>query len=434
MTTPSQYAKNATSAVHQILRLSPGDFDADGTAKVIEKAIRNATREGETKARLQLKEARSAAEQRLTQLLTASPAVIYSFKATGDFAPTFVSDNLVQIFGYAPAEYLENSSFWRDRVHPEDLARVEDAITKFFKNGVHTLEYRFRRKDGSYCWVNDQQHLIRDDKGKPVEIVGSWSDVTARKSAEEEKDAAHAWLTQLLTSSPAVIYSYKAAGDFAPTFVSENIKDWLGFEPHEYLEDPDFWRNRVHPDELGAVEAESIQLFKKGAHTVEYRFRKKDESYCWVNDAQRLIRDDKGQPVEVVGSWCDISERKRAEDTAAATRQRAEHLLGRSPAVIYSFKATDDYAPTFISQNVKGLLGYDPEEYLDSPDFWRSRVHPKDSERMAGEYSRLFTEGHLSLEYRFKKKDGRCCWMGDELQLLGNLVGDPLEVREAWSG
>jgi hypothetical protein len=64
-----------------------------------------------------------------------------------------------------------------------------------------------------------------------------------------------------------VIYSYKATGDFAPTFVSENIKDWLGYEPHEYLEDPDFWRTRVHPDELAAVEAESIQLFKKGRHT-----------------------------------------------------------------------------------------------------------------------------------------------------------------------
>jgi two-component system cell cycle sensor histidine kinase/response regulator CckA len=119
-------------------------------------------------------------------LLSASPAVIYSFKATGDFAPTFVSDNIIDVFGYAPAEFLENASFWRDRVHPDDLARVEKAISTFFQNGVHAVEYRFRRKNGSYCWVNDAQHLIRGLDGKPMEIVGSWSDITARKTAEAQ--------------------------------------------------------------------------------------------------------------------------------------------------------------------------------------------------------------------------------------------------------
>jgi len=133
-------------------------------------------------------------------LLSSSPAVIYSFKATDDFAPTFVSDNINGLFGYAPAEYLENPSFWRDRVHPDELARVEDEISRFFQNGVHAVEYRFRRKDGSYCWVNDEQHLVRGGDGKPLEIVGSWSDITTRKDAEQAKAAAHARLSLLLTS------------------------------------------------------------------------------------------------------------------------------------------------------------------------------------------------------------------------------------------
>src|SRR5262249_30911722 len=306
-------------------------------------------------------------------------------RARGHYARTFVSDNSGAVFGYGPAEYLKDPLFWRERVHPDDLVRVEEAISSFFHNGTHAVEYRFRRKDGTYCWVNDEQHLIRGPDGKPMEIVGSWSDITARKAAEEAKAAAHARLSQLLTTSPAVIYSYRASGDFAPTFVSENIREWLGYEPNEYLENADFWRRCVHPDDFAAVEAESILLFKKGRHTVEYRFLKKDGTYCWVNDAQRLIRDEKGQPAEVVGSWSDISERKRAEEAATAARERVEHLLARSPAVIYSFRATGDYAPTFISQNVRELLGYEPEEYLDSPDFWRSRVHLKDSERILGE-------------------------------------------------
>src|SRR6476661_3995674 len=97
MTTPSEYATDAASTLHQILRTSPRGFDAEGAAAVIEQAIRNATHERESNARRQLTEVQSAAQERLARLLSASPAVIYSFKATGDYAPTFVSDNLIAV-------------------------------------------------------------------------------------------------------------------------------------------------------------------------------------------------------------------------------------------------------------------------------------------------------------------------------------------------
>src|SRR5215831_9863676 len=358
MHTPSDYARNAATALHQVLNIAPSHFDVDSASAVIEKVIKRATRERESRSRRQLSEVKAAAQEHLVRLLSSSPAVIYSFKASGDFAPTYVSDNIGTVFGYTPAEYLENPYFWRDRVHPDDLARVEEAIAKFFHNGVQSVEYRFRRRDGSYCWVNDAQRLVRGSDGKPLEIVGSWSDITDRKASEEANAALQARMAQLLTGSPAVIYSYRATGDFAPTFVSENIRGWLGYEPEEYLKDADFWRSRVHPDDLARVEAESVKLYKQGCNTVQYRFRKSDGDYCWVNDAQQLIRDKEGQPNEVIGSWSDVTARREAEEAAAAANDRVQHLLARSPAVIYAFEASGDYKPTFISQNIKELLGY----------------------------------------------------------------------------
>jgi len=47
----------------------------------------------------------------------------------GDYAPTFVSDSITRIFGYHPGEYLEDPNFWRERVHPDDLHRVEEEIS-----------------------------------------------------------------------------------------------------------------------------------------------------------------------------------------------------------------------------------------------------------------------------------------------------------------
>ena len=130
----------------------------------------------------------AAAATRLARLLDASPAVIYSFEAKGDFAPTFVSENIERLFGYAASEYLENPNFWRERVHPEICRASRARWRACSKQGKHVVEYRFRRKDGSYCWVNDDQHLMRDAKGAPSEIVGSWSDISARMAAEAAED------------------------------------------------------------------------------------------------------------------------------------------------------------------------------------------------------------------------------------------------------
>ena len=161
-----------------------------------------------------------------------------------------------------------------------------------------------------------------------------------------------------------MIYSYRATGDFAPTFVSENIRNWLGYEPEEYLQTPISGAAVCIPKTSQRPRLKSAKLFKHGRNTVEYRFLKKDGSYCWVNDAQQLIRDKEGQAIEVIGSWSDVTKRKQAEEAAAAASIRVQHLLARSPAVIYAFEAAGDYRPTFISQNIKELLGYEREEYL----------------------------------------------------------------------
>ena len=297
MITLRECADKAAAALVEMLRSAKDAIDNVAIADVIEQVLNPATSETEGGAQRRLVDLQVSMQARLTRLLDASPAVIYSFKAKEDFAPIFVSDNIGRLFGYAPLDYLDDGNFWREHVHPEDLPRVEGEIGDLFVNGKHALEYRFRRKDGSYCWVSDEQHLVRDEKGEPLEIVGSWSDIRARKEAEEAEDALQARLALLLETAPAVIYSFKAPGDYAPTFVSENIKRLLGYCPKKYLKNADFWRKRVHPEDLAQVKSEQMKLFEQDRHSSEYRFRNIDGSYRWLSDEQHLIRDDKGAPL-----------------------------------------------------------------------------------------------------------------------------------------
>ena len=264
--------------------------------------------------------AEQAARKRLTVMLNASPAVIYCRSASGDLEPTFVSEGVSKLFGCSPQDYMSNPYLWQDCVHPSDIPRIDAWIARMLESDGSALEYRIRRPDGTYFWVNDRQHVVRDSEGKPVEIVGSWTDITKRKEAEDARERARQRLDLLLRAAPVVVYSFAATGDYAPTYVSASIGPMLGYAPDEYLSGPDFWRSRVHPDDLPEVEAKQAELFQHGEHSIEYRFLKKAGTYCWVSDEQHLILDDDG-PLEVVGSWSDIDTRKAAEQAFQAAQE-----------------------------------------------------------------------------------------------------------------
>ena len=87
--------------------------------------------------------------------------------------------------GYAPEEMIADPEFWLAHLHPEDRGSV---LAHFAPEGVPesgTIEYRFRHADGRYRWFHDSYRLVGDEAGHPAEVVGSWTDITARKAAEE---------------------------------------------------------------------------------------------------------------------------------------------------------------------------------------------------------------------------------------------------------
>ena len=166
-------------------------------------------------------------------------------------------------------------------------------ITRLIGNGVHSLEYRFRRRDGSYCWVKDEQHLIKDADGNPWRSSGHGA-TSPRASRRRKRRKPRIEARATAAASPAVIYSFEARGEFRPTFVSENFKLVWGTTPRST------WKARISgdvaftPTILPSVEAEFPKLFGNGRHTVEYRFLKKEAGYCWVSDEWRLILDEAG--------------------------------------------------------------------------------------------------------------------------------------------
>lgn len=122
-------------------------------------------------------------EARLRHLLSASPVIIYTADAP-NYHLTYMSENVLHWFGYNAEEFISQSGFWTSCVHPEDVERVFHSLSQLSEQH-HTIEYRFRHKDGRWMWVHDDFWLSRDGAGNAVELVGYWQDVTDRREAEK---------------------------------------------------------------------------------------------------------------------------------------------------------------------------------------------------------------------------------------------------------
>ena len=134
-------------------------------------------------------EAETAALQRTQQslrhVLGLCQAVIYSLKANDEqFRLSWISENVSQLLGFSAEEACQ-AEWWWTHLHPEDRDAVKNGRPRLLSDNRVALEYRFRRKDGKYVWLRDEQRLVCDAGGKPAEIIGTAVDITDVRKLEE---------------------------------------------------------------------------------------------------------------------------------------------------------------------------------------------------------------------------------------------------------
>jgi PAS domain S-box-containing protein len=136
--------------------------------------------------RISGQEALLQAEERLHHVLAQSPGVIFSLKPKGErFALSWVSDNLVNLLGFAPNEAFQ-TGWGRANLHPDDHPQWGAARAQLLREQRAEVEFRFRHKDGAYRWLRVEQRSILGPDGRPAEIVGTAIDITERKQLEEQ--------------------------------------------------------------------------------------------------------------------------------------------------------------------------------------------------------------------------------------------------------
>jgi PAS domain S-box-containing protein len=97
----------------------------------------------------------------------------------------FISPAYEKLWGRSCQSLLEHPLSFLEAIHPDDVASVRESMQQQQQNRRTRVEYRVRRPDGSFRWVQDSGFPICDDQGQVRRVAGVATDITARKAAEE---------------------------------------------------------------------------------------------------------------------------------------------------------------------------------------------------------------------------------------------------------
>jgi PAS domain S-box-containing protein len=221
------------------------------------------------------------------------------------------------LFGYDTDREHSNLHFWESKLHPQDRERVKKELYTFLSQSVSKqwqCEYRFMKSNGDYAYVMDKGYLIVDKDQLPIRLVGSMQDVTEQKEFAEKLKMSNERYELVTKATNEAIWDLDLERNVMTWSEGYRILFGHGFEDAET--GMDFWESNIHPDDRKQV-VESFNLFLQHHATphweIEYRFRRKNETYAHVLDKGYMISNKKGTPVRMVGSMQDITERKEMQ-------------------------------------------------------------------------------------------------------------------------
>ncbi len=275
-------------------------------------------------------------------------------------------------FGYPAAVAIGQSI---TMLHNDPRAMVSLALTPALTQGRYAIEIPCRHQDGRPLHLDWYLSACRDAAGNLTGVLGVARDITRHQQAALEARQLQQRLDFLLNTSPAVTYSAQPDSLFACTFISRNVRQVLGYTPDEVMATPDFWMRHVHPEDVPKILDAMGHLFEQGWLQLEYRFRHRNGHPVWLQDELVLLRDEAGQPVEIVGYFTDISDRKQAEVDRHNLADRLSLALQSVALGTWEWDLINEAFWDERTCAIYGLQGLDrPVTYAD----WRACVHPED--------------------------------------------------------
>jgi PAS domain S-box-containing protein len=219
----------------------------------------------------------------------------------------------------------------------------------------------------------------------------------------------------ILENSKDIIYSINYAKRIFE-YISPVVKEILGKPVTDFLnQSPDILFNLMHPDDIqqfGNHWIDIIDLEEKEIFLFEIGYRLIDltGTYHWMSESNKLLRDEKGNPLYLIGSIRDITDIKNAEFSLKKSEERLSLAIEATSQGLWDINRKNNIH--YFSPRCFSMLGYEPGEIPFTSDTIFSLVHPEEKELLMKKMFdfRERNENPFLIEFRIKHKSGEYIW------------------------
>lgn len=317
--------------VRFIARRAELERDASGKTVRMVGVVQDVTQQRAIQRAAQESAAEALAHGERVQLALAAGAIIGTwvwdieadeFSIDDQFAEAFGIERIVDRSGI-PLERITQT------VHPDDQEGLSAAIAEVIaRGGSYAHQYRVRRTDGRYYWIEANGRVERTGDGR-LRFPGVLLDMEHRRSLEQDRDAAHRLLETVMEAVPGVVYAKDREGRML--MGNAGTAKLLGLAAEEFVGRTDF-ENLEDKDQARAVMANDQRIMDSGIgeQIVEHVHFADGQPAIWLSHKAPLRGDD-GVVIGLIGASVDITDRVRAEsklrDLNNTLEQRIAHAI-----------------------------------------------------------------------------------------------------------
>jgi|GEM_PF-291181 len=342
-----------------------------------------------------------ANEERLRLAIDASSDGLWDWDVPSGFI--FRSPHYYQVIGANAEDDTHDFAFFKATIFPEDLPHAMATITAHQLGQTPNIEFEYRQagQRESVKWLGVKGCVVkRDANGKPLRIVGTLSDISAKKLAQLALQEREQQLARVIKGSDQGYWDWNVQTQ--EFHVSERFESMLGYESGEMDVSVGNWAAYVHPDDLAAARI-SIENHLQGtspSHGIEIRCRNKEGDWRWILTRGSIVTWDKGgRPLMMSGTHTDITERKNLE----LIQMEASTVFSSSYEGI--MVVNPEQKITKVNPAFTRITGYSAEEVLgQSPQILSSGHH--DAAFYQFMWTEIFSKGFWSGEIWNKRKNG----------------------------
>ena len=316
------------------------------------------------------------------------------------------SDELFSMLGLAPVEAYERAPFFKERLHPEDQARVQAGLDTHMQTGAtYDLRFRLRHSSGRWVPVHSRGASVRDAAGRAIRMAGSILDLTAEQNAARSATEAMAQIS--LAARHAGIgpiemdlttKTLRGDENFARLIGKPELRE-LGFKEA---------RSIIHACDRAMVDARILQLSETGGDRFEsdHRLISPDGLTIWTETVAVVTRrNEQGDPTMLSGVIIDHTARKEVERDLARANERYDLAIGVAHMAIWDQNLIS--GEVYWSARMGEILGLGPQEGHEDVDAFTARIHPGDREE-AGRAFRALVDHDAPYDQilRVRRADG----------------------------